>query len=401
VKLPSKNWVEIDLAAIAHNVRMIRQRVGRGVGIIGVVKSDAYGHGASRVGRLLQSMGVGMLAVAGVEEGIVLRDRGINIPILVLGCIFQEEVEAILRYSLTPNLCDRDVARKLAGSAKSLDKVAKVHVKIDTGLGSLGVHHGEAVRFIRDVANTENLFIEGIFTHFSSSSEIDNNHTYEQLCIFNDIVREIESLGIHVPLKHAANSGAVLGTPEALFNLVRPGMLLYGLRPSYPDVVCGRHSIDVHPAMTLKSSLGFIKNISAGDTVSYGRTFKAQRPTKVGILPLGYDNGYIRALSNRSEVLIRGQRAPVIGRVRMNHVQIDVTDVPGVKVGDEVILFGSNGGLSISVEEVAELINTVPYEVVCAAGRSNPKVYINEVARDEYNEDSIHRPAGPVPAYKG
>ncbi|MDO8126362.1 MAG: alanine racemase [Candidatus Brocadiales bacterium] len=401
MKLPSKNWVEIDLAAIAHNVRMIRQRVGRGVGIIGVVKSDAYGHGASRVGCLLQSMGVGMLAVAGVEEGIVLRDRGINIPILVLGCIFQEEVEAILRYSLTPNLCDRDVARKLAGSAKLLDKVAKVHVKIDTGLGSLGVHHGEAVRFIRDVANTENLFIEGIFTHFSSSSEIDNNHTYEQLCIFNDIVREIESLGIHVPLKHAANSGAIVGTPKALFNLVRPGMLLYGLRPSYPDVVCGRHSIDIHPAMTLKSSLGFIKNISAGETVSYGRTFKAQRSTKVGILPLGYDNGYIRALSNRGEVIIRNQRAPVIGRVRMNHVQIDVTDVPGVRVGDEVILFGRNSGLSISVEKVAELINTVPYEVVCAAGRSNPRVYINEVARDEYNEDSIRRPAGSIPAYKG
>lgn len=401
MQLPSKNWVEVDLTAIAHNVRMIRQRVGRGVGIIGVVKSDAYGHGASRVGRLLQSMGVGMLAVAGVEEGIVLRDRGINIPILVLGCIFQEEVEAILRYSLTPNLCDRDVARRLAGSARSLGRVAKVHVKIDTGLGSLGVHHSEAVRFIRDVANTENLFIEGIFTHFSSSSEIDNSHTYEQLCIFNNIIKEIESLGIHVPLKHAANSGAILGTPEALFNLVRTGMLLYGLRPSCPDVVCGRHSIDVRPAMTLKSSLGFIKNISAGETVSYGRTFKAQRPTKVGILPLGYDNGYIRALSNKGGVLIRGQRVPVVGRVRMNHVQIDVTDVPGVKVGDEVTLFGGNSGLSISAEEVAGLINTVPYEVVCAAGRSNPRVYINEVARDEYNENSIHRPAGPVPAYKG
>ncbi len=398
---PSKNWVEIDLASIAHNVRMIRQKIGRGVGIMGVVKSDAYGHGASRVGLLLQSLGVEMLAVTSVEEGIVLRDRGIKIPILVMGCIFPEEVQALLRYSLIPNLCDNIVARELSSCAKALGKVAKVHVEIDTGLGSLGVHHGDAVRFVREVADAENLFVEGIFTHFSSSSEINRGHTYEQLRIFKGVVSEIEALGISVPLRHTANSGAILGTPESLFNLVRPGMLLYGLCPFCPDINHKAPSVGIRPAMALKSSLGFIKNISVGDTVSYGRTFKAQRPTRVGVLPLGYDNGYIRALSNRSEVVIRGQRVPVIGRVRMNQVQVDVTDVPDAKVGDDVVLFGGRSEPSVLAEEVAGLIGTVPYEVVCSAGRSNPRIYINEVTRDEYNEDPVHRPAGSVPVYRG
>lgn len=401
MQLPSKNWVEIDLAAIAHNARMVRQRVGRGVGIIGVVKSDAYGHGASRVGLLLESLGVEMLAAASVEEGIVLRDRGIKVPILVLGCIFQEEVEALLRHSLIPSLCDKSVARELSRCAKSLGKVAKVHVKIDTGLGSLGVHHSEALGFIREVAVTENLFTEGIFTHFSSSTEIDDSHTREQLHIFKGILREIDDLGIHVPLRHAANSGAILGTAEASFNMVRPGMLLYGLCPYRPDTNHNEHPIGVRPAMTLKTRLGFIKDICAGETVSYGRTFKAQRPTRVGVLPLGYDNGYIRALSNRGEVVIRGQRVPVIGRIRMNHVQVDITDVPDVKVGDDVVLFGGQSGLSVSAEEVAGQIGTVPYEVVCAAGRSNPRVYTNEVTRDEYKEDSVYRSGGAVPLYKG
>ncbi|MFQ5957035.1 MAG: alanine racemase [Candidatus Brocadiales bacterium] len=401
MQLPSKNWAEIDLAAITHNIRMIRQRVGRGVGIMGVVKSDAYGHGASRVGLHLESQGIEMLAVASIEEGIVLRDRGIKIPILVLGCIFPEEVEALLRYSLIPSLCDKGVTRELSRFAKSLGKVAKVHVKIDTGLGSLGVHHREAVGFIRDVAVTENLFIQGVFTHFSSSTEIDSNHTHEQLHIFKGIQSEIEALGIHIPLRHAANSGAILGTPEASFNMVRPGMLLYGLCPSCPDVNHTRHSIGVRPAMMLKTRLGFIKNISAGETVSYGRTFKALRPTRVGVLPLGYDNGYIRALSNRGKVVIRGQRVPVIGRVRMNHVQVDVTDVPDAKVGDDVVLFGGQSGLSSSAEELAGHIGTVPYEVVCAVGRSNPRVYTNEVTRDEYKDGSIYKSGGSVPLYKG
>ncbi|MEE9515285.1 MAG: alanine racemase [Candidatus Brocadiales bacterium] len=402
---PGKNWVEVDLASITHNVRMVRKRIGRSVGIIGVVKSEAYGHGASRVARLLESLDVEMLAVASVEEGIALRDRGIKTPILVLGCIFPEEVGVLLRYSLIPTLCDNALTQKVSECAGTIGKVAKVHVKIDTGMGGLGVHHSDAVSFITEVANTENLFIEGLFTHFSSSSEINTGHTHEQLCIFKDIIREIESLGIRVPLKHAANSGAILRTPGSLFNMVRPGMLLYGLCPSCSDIKHRGHAIGVRPAMALKTSLGFIKDVPAGETVSYGRTFKARRPTRVGVLPMGYDNGYIRALSNRSEVIIHGRRAPVIGRVRMNFVHVDITDVPGAKVGDEVILFGGRGNPSISAEEVAGLMDTIPYEVVCAAGRSNHRVYINETTRDGYKDDykegPVHRPADSVPVYKG
>ncbi len=404
MRLPGKNWVEIDLDAVAHNVRMIRRRVGKGVGVIGVVKSDAYGHGASRVGLLLQSLGVEMLAVATVEEGIVLRDRGIKVPILVLGCIFPEEVGTLLKHSLTPNLCERDTAKELSRHARELGKVAKVHVKIDTGLGSLGVHHREAAGFLREVADAGNLFIEGIFTHFSSSSEMDDTHTREQLRVFKEIIRETESMGIRIPIRHTANSGAILRIPEASFNAVRPGILLYGLYQSLKDSNERGLSIGVRPAMSLKSSIGFIKNISTGETVSYGQTFKAGRPTRVGILPLGYDNGYSRALSNRSEVVIRGRRVPVIGRVRMNHIQVDVTDIPGAKVGDSVVLFGGHGNARVSAEEVAGLIETVPYEVVCAAGRSNPRIYINEatkVTEKEQNEGYVHRPASSVPLHTG
>ncbi len=401
MRLPGKNWVEIDLDAIAHNVRMIRRRVGRGVGVIGVVKSDAYGHGASRVGLLLQSLGVEMLAVATVEEGIVLRDRGIKVPILVLGCIFPDEVGTLLRYSLTPNLCERDTAKELSRHARELGEVAKVHVKIDTGLGSLGVHHREAAGFLREVADAGNLFIEGIFTHFSSSSEIDDTHTSEQLHIFRNVVRKAESMGIRIPMRHTANSGAILRIPEASFNAVRPGMLLYGLYQSFKTSNERGLSIGIRPAMSLKSSIGFIKNISTGETVSYGQTFKAGRPTRVGILPLGYDNGYSRALSNRSEVVIRGRRVPVIGRVRMNHIQVDITDIPGAKVGDSVVLFGGHGDARVSAEEVAELMESVPYEVVCAAGRSNPRIYINEATGDEQNEGYVHRPASSVPLHTG
>ncbi|MHC4197919.1 MAG: alanine racemase [Planctomycetota bacterium] len=401
MRLPGKNWVEIDLDTITHNVRMIRRRVGRGVGVIGVVKSDAYGHGASRVGLLLQSLGVEMLAVASVEEGIVLRDRGIKVPILVLGCIFPEEVGALLRHSLTPNLCERDTAKELSRHAMAAGKTVTVHVKIDTGLGSLGVHHREAAGFLREVADAGNLFIEGIFTHFSSSSETDDTHTSEQLHIFRDVVRKAESMGIRIPMRHTANSGAILRIPEASFNAVRPGMLLYGLYQSLKTSNERGLSIGIRPAMSLKSRIGFIKNISTGETVSYGQTFRAGRPTRVGILPLGYDNGYSRALSNRSEVVIRGRRAPVIGRVRMNHIQVDVTDIPEAKVGDSVILFGGHGDARVSAEEVAGLMETVPYEVVCAAGRSNPKIYINEATGDEQNEGSVHRPASSVPLHTG
>lgn len=370
---PGKSWVEVDLGAIAHNVHAIHQWVKAGVKIMAIVKSDAYGHGAHEVSHTLARTGVEMFGVATLEEGIALRQGGIMQPILVLGCIFPEEAEDLIRYSLIPNLCDRWLAQELSRRARVLDKEVRVHIKVDTGMGGLGVRHEVAVKFVKEVSSLEGLFVEGIFTHFSSSCERDKGSVYEQLCIFRGILEELDGLGIDIPLRHAANSGAILEVPEAHFNMVRPGLLLYGLYPA-EDV---RRSVELRPAMMLKSRLAFLKELEPGQTVSYGRTYKAQRPTRVGVLPLGYDNGYSLGLSNKAEVVVRGQRLPVIGRVRMNHVHIDLTELPTARVGDEVVLYGRQKGECVSVEEVSRLAGTIPYDVVCATGKANPRVYLN------------------------
>lgn len=367
----SKSWVEIDLGAVVHNFLALRRRVGAGVRVMAVVKSDAYGHGAPQVSRALAEAGAEVFGVATVEEGVALREVGIDLPILVLGCIFKEEIGDIIRYSLIPNLCSEPLALEL--SRRAGDMVVKVHVKVDTGMGGLGVRPEEAIRFVEGVVRFKNLFLEGIFTHFSSSCQEDKGCTYEQIRVFKDILARLGALGIEIPLRHMANSGAILDVPMSYFNMVRPGLLLYGLYPS--DKV--RRSVEVRPVMTLKSRLAFFKNLCVGDTVSYERTFRASRPTRVGILPIGYDNGYSLSLSNKGEVVIRGRRLPVIGRVRMNHIQVDTTDLPEAEVGDEAILYGGQFPSAVSVEDVARLTETIPYQVVCATGRTNPRVYLN------------------------
>ena len=390
-----RSCVEINLGAIAHNLREIRNKLGRGVRVLAVVKSDAYGHGAKKVGLLLERRGVDMLGVASVEEGADLREKGIRLPILVLGCIFPEEIEKFFSYSLIPNLCELDLAKKFSRHASRLGQTIKVHTKIDTGMGGLGVRVQRASRFVQEVTGLPGLVVEGLFTHFTSATESNSIYTREQLNLFRGVVEELERMGIHIPLRHAANSGAILRSPESYtpylplsgeglppatdtpLNMVRTGLLLYGLTP--PG--CQEFSLNLRPAMTFKTRLAYIKDLEPGETVSYGRSFTASQHTRIGVLPVGYDSGYSLRLSNKGYVVIRGKRFPVVGRVRMNLIHVDLGQEEAVEIGDVVTLYGGEGP---SVEEIAGImLGGSPYEVLCTTGKANPKTYVEELEIEE------------------
>jgi alanine racemase len=363
---------EIDLDAIAFNLRQIRKLVGPKVKICPAVKADGYGHGAVEVSNAVLDAGAEMLGVATIEEAIELREAGIRAPILLLQCVFAHQIPEIVEHGLSTMICDRSFARELSRAASAAGKQVRVHIKVDTGMGRVGVQQEETVDFARELARMPVLEIEGIFTHFSSADEQDLSFTYQQIREFDDVTRAVEAAGVRIPLRHAANSAAILNVPESYFDMVRPGIMLYGLYDS--EFVC--RDVELQQSMTLKTKIIFVKELPPGRTVSYGRTFQAERPTVAATLPIGYADGYNRLLSNRAPAVVRGKRVPVIGRVCMDQTMLDVTDVPDVLVGDEVVLYGSQGGEHISIEEIARLLGTISNEVICAVGKRVARVYV-------------------------
>ena len=367
-------WVEIDLNALRHNLLAIRKWVGPQIKILGIVKADAYGHGDYEVSRVLLNNGVEMLGIAILEEGIQLRDEGIKAPLLLLGGIFEEQIDSIMHYDLIPTVYDLKLAEVLSKKATYFNKKLKVHVYVDTGMGSIGVKYDKAVEFVKFVKNMKNLFIEGIFTHCSSSDEKDSAFTNLQIKKFRDVLTALDSMKVCIPLRHMANSGAILGYPEAYFNMVRPGLSLYGLYSS-EDI---SRDIGIRPVMSFKTRIIHIKNMESGDVVGYGRTYRITKPTRVATLPLGYDDGYNRLFSNQGEVIIRGKKASIVGRVCMDQCFIDVTNIKDVSVGDEVVLYGSQAQESIPIESIAKQLNTIPYEVTCSISKRVPRIYTNK-----------------------
>lgn len=367
-------WVEIDLNALRHNLLAVKKRVGPQIKILGIVKADAYGHGDYEVSRVLLNNGVEMLGIAILEEGIQLRDKGINAPLLILGGIFEEQIDSIIHYDLIPTVYDLKLAEVLSKKAAYFNKKLKVHVYVDTGMGSIGVKHDNAVEFVKFVKDLKNLIIEGIYTHCSSSDEKDSAFTNLQIKRFRDVLDALDTSKVRIPLRHMANSGAILGYPESYFNTVRPGLSLYGLYPS-EDV---SRDIGIRPVMSFKTRIIHIKDMESGDVVGYSRVYRIAKPTRVATLPLGYDDGYNRLLSNQGEVIIRGKRASIIGRVCMDQCFVDVTNIKDVFVGDEVVLYGSQAQETISVESIAKQLNTIPYEVTCSISKRVPKIYTNK-----------------------
>jgi alanine racemase len=366
-------YAEIDLSAIAENVRTIRKMVGRGVRIMPAVKADGYGHGSVKVSRIALDAGADVLGVASVEEALELRNGGIQAPILILGCSTPDCGAEIVEHDISATICDLSSACDLSAEAQKQGKKARVHVKVDTGMGHIGVPAEKTVEMVSAMNGLPMLDIEGIFTHFPSSDEPDRTFTEGQIKQFKGILSDLDTTGTTPPFAHAANSAAVLDYPSAYFDMVRPGLAIYGWRPS-ADV---SRSVDLKPALTFRTRVIFLKELPQGKTISYGRTFTTSRVTKVATVPVGYADGYDRGLSNRGEVAVNGHRAPVIGRVCMDQTLIDVTDIPGVAVGDDVVLLG--GGYDyLSVERVAEMLGTVPHDIITSIGKRVPRVYVGE-----------------------
>ncbi len=363
-------WAEVDLSAIRDNIRAIRARVGPRVKIIPAVKADAYGHGAVPVSRACLEAGVDGLGVACIEEAIELRRAGVTAPILILGCSEPDASEAIVQQAVAQTCCTLNCATALSQAATRLGKTVSVHIKVDTGMGRIGVQPEEAVAFTRKLMDLPGISVEGVFTHFPTSDEPDRTFTLGQISTFGKVVRGMRRLGLSRLIAHASNSGGILAYPEADLDAVRPGIMIYGHYPS-AEVV---KSIPIREALTLKSRIVFLKASQPGTSISYGRTHVLKRPSLVATLPIGYGDGYSRHLSNRGEAAVRGVRVPVIGRVCMDQIMLDVTDVPGVEVGDEVVLYG--GGYDyLSVTNIARKLGTISYEVLCNIGRRVPRVY--------------------------
>jgi len=363
---------EVDLGALESNYREIKKRISGDVKLLAVVKADAYGHGAIPVSLRLERLGVDYLGVAIPEEGVELRRGGVKTPILVLGGVFGGEVDQIFRFRLTPVIFRKDSLKILSREAERRERKVKVHLKVDTGMGRLGVPLNLWPEFLREVRRFPRIEAEGILSHFSMTDE-EKGFTQNQWKAFQGAVAIAQKLGISSRYLHIASSATLTAFPAYSARLVRPGIMLYG---SYPAPTF-RSLIPLKPVMTLKTRIHFLKSVPPGTRISYGGTFKAKRRSLIATLPIGYADGYSRHLSNRGEVLIRGKRAPVVGKVCMDFIMVDVSDIHRVSVGDEVILMGRQGKEQITPEEIAEKINSISYEVLCSIGKRVPRVYKN------------------------
>ena len=361
---------EVDLGALEFNYRQIRKRIPEGVKILAVVKADAYGHGAIPVSLKLEKLGVEYFGVAIPEEGVELRKGGVKAPILVLGGIFGGEVDQIFRFRLTPVIFRKDSLEILSREAERRKRKVKTHLKVDTGMGRLGVPFNLWHDFLKEVKRFPKIEIEGILSHFSMTDE-EKDFTQDQWRSFQRAVTMAGEMGISCECLHMASSAIVTAFPAYSSKLVRIGIMLYGSYPS-PSF---RTLIPLKPVMTLRTRIHFLKRVPPGTRISYGGTFTTKRESLIATLPIGYADGYSRRLSNRGEVLIHGKRAPEVGKVCMDFIMVDVTDIPHVSVGDEVILMGRQGKEQITPEEIADKIDSISYEVLCSVGKRVPRMY--------------------------
>ena len=364
-------WAEVDLSAIKHNIKEARKVVGEQVEIMAVVKANAYGHGAVQVARAACEAGAAWLGVALPEEGAQLRGAGITQPILILSEPSIDAVPLILENGLTAAIFSLNLAQALSKEATRRGRKAKVHVKVDTGMNRVGLTPESTVSFIRKLRELSGLEVEGIFTHFADADNPKSDYTDYQLRKFQYLLEELTSDGICPPVKHAANSAAVYLHPGSYFDMVRIGISMYGLHPSKET----KGRINLIPAFSLKARLSFVKGLACGESVSYNRTYRAICDTKIGTVPAGYGDGYPRLLSNKAQVLVGGQRYRAVGNICMDQFMIDLGSDSIAQVDDEVILIGRQGGEEISVDELAAILGTINYEIVCMINGRVPRVY--------------------------
>lgn len=371
-KIYDRTYVEIDLNAIRHNISEEKKFVGKDVKIMAIIKADAYGHGDCEVAEVLRDL-VDAYGVAIPEEALRLRERGVRKMILILGYTGSDWFEEIIENDVSQTVYNYEMARKLSDVACRMEKKARIHIKIDTGMSRIGfMPVKDNIDVIHSISELPGLEIEGIFTHFARADEKTPDAAREPFEKYMMFVSELENRGIHIPVKHAANSAAILQFPDSCLDMVRSGISTYGL---YPSEDVQKDKIHLKPALQWKSVVSFVKWIHSGTSVSYGGTFVAKRDTKVATIPVGYADGVRRELSGKGKVLIRGQYAPIIGRICMDQFMVDVTHIDPVLEGDEVTLIGRDGEHAISVEEVAELSHSFNYEYICGISKRVPRKY--------------------------
>lgn len=364
-------WVEINQQALISNFQLIRTKIGEKVKAMAVVKADAYGHGAVECAKLLASAGADQFAVATLAEGIELRQAGISQPILILGYVAAEDTELAMRYQIALTVASYDLACKIADAARRLDMQTHIHIKLNTGMNRLGfAPNDQSVRQMEQIFALPELKVDGIFSHFAEADSI-SDFTAQQFAVFTDFIERCAALGLHFPLRHIANSAAIIDHPQTLLDMVRPGIILYGGQPS--DVTT---DIGLQPVLYLKAKIVQIHHISAGEGAGYGRIRRVDRPSLIADIPLGYADGVPRLISERGSVLIKGQRAPLAGRVCMDQIMADITDIPNVQVGDEVVLIGKQGNEQITAAEFAGWAKTINYEVLTHMPLRLPRIYV-------------------------
>jgi alanine racemase len=364
-------YVEIDLAAIRHNLLEVRRRLGPVGKILAVVKADAYGHGAQRVAPVLAAAGADLFGVAIVEEGIELRHAGVRQPIIVLGGFYPGQELSLLQHELIPCLFDLESARRLETIAAAAGVIWPYHLKIDTGMGRIGFQPEELATVLPQLATLTHLRLDGVLSHLALADDPPHPLTAEQIAIFRSILDQVRAAGFAPVDIHLGNSATIFSRAIPECNVVRPGIVLYGAAPS--AYFSGQ--LDLQPVMSFRSRIALLKSVPAGTGISYGHRYRVTRPSTIAAVPVGYADGYSRQLTNRGEVLVRGQRAPVAGTVCMDWIMVDVTAIPGVSVGDEVTLLGRDHAAAITAEEWAEKVGTISYEIFCNVSKRVPRIY--------------------------
>ena len=370
-------WLEINLDNLEYNFNKIKKIVDEETIVMPVIKANGYGHGSVQLAKLYESVGAERLAVSLLQEAIELRQNGIEMDILVLNYTPVETLEPLVDLDLTQSIYNYESAGALSKIAVENNKKVKVHIKIDSGMSRLGFLTSDEVSIseIEKIYKLANLEVEGIYTHLARADELEKGPTMDQVNKFNDLVKRLEEKGIKIPLKHVSNSAAIIDLPEFNYNLVRPGIMLYGY---YPSRQVDKRKIDLKPAMTLKAEISNIKVLDKDTGISYGHTYTTSKKTKIATIPIGYGDGYSRMLSDHAFVGLNDKRLPVVGRICMDQMMVDISDLDNVNIGDEVVLFGPGKNYFPKVEELALILGTINYEVICMMGRRIPRVYLRK-----------------------
>ena len=377
MKIQSRIYAAVNLDAVLYNLENMKKNINENTKIIAVLKADGYGHGAVPIAREIQSLPyIWGIAVATVEEGMELRNAGIQKPILILGYTYEEDYDTIVREDFRPAVFKKSMAQKLSQAAVKAGKPVNIHIKIDTGMTRIGYRDPQRdVPEILEISRLPGIRIEGLFTHFARADETDPAPAYRQLEKYGEFLKKLETAGLSIPLKHCSNSAGIIRIPEANLDAVRAGVILYGM---YPSDEVEKEPVPLKPAMEIKSHIAYIKTVEPDAQVSYGGTYTTQRPTRIATIPVGYADGYARGLSNRGSVLIHGRRAPILGRVCMDQFMVDVTEIPEAKELDEATLLGKDGEDCITMEELGDLSGRFNYEFACCISKRVPRIYIKD-----------------------